>query len=88
MATDTAKDYNAFAHSEKANRAWRPCAHWPSGSPKAWTSDGIVIAQTTNSAGLLAFKVKFRNGKTCLQATLADAEEYAEANAFKNVSYR
>jgi len=47
----------------------------------AWAMVGAVVRTGTNSAGLLCFVVRFRDGKHCTQATLAEAQKYAETYA-------
>jgi hypothetical protein len=73
------RDVDAFAHSTKTKRMWTATAFNPNGSSKAWASEGTVIVTARNSAGLLTFKVTFGDGKHCHQASLAEAEEYAES---------
>lgn len=78
------RDVDAFAHSVNAKRIWRPTLFHENGSAKAWASEGIVIVSTKNGAGLLSFKIRFRNHAESYQSTLAEAEEFAEAQDDRN----
>jgi hypothetical protein len=73
------RDVDPFAPSTRPTRRdWHPVGVQPNGRATRWRYMGHVIAEATNNAGLLAFKVVFPSGKYSLQSTRAEAEEYAE----------
>lgn len=81
MATDIVRDIDPFAWSKSATWKWGVTARMPSGSPKAWASGGVKVAQARTPSGFLCFKVKFVNGRHFNAETLAQAQEYAERHA-------
>ncbi len=81
MATDIVRDIDPFAWSKSANWKWDITARMPSGSPKAWSANGVKIAQARTPSGFLCFKVRFPNGKHFNADTFAHAQEYAERHA-------
>jgi len=77
--TGIVRDVDAFAGWRAATGDWRVTRRQRNGTPMAWATVGAVVRTGTNGAGLLCFNIKFRDGRTCTQSTLAEAQEYAEA---------
>jgi len=86
MATDIVRDVNMYAHSTKVRDGWTLRRKtWP----KRWApnlgSFGAYVREAKTPAGFTCFRVCFPNGKHCYCETLAEAQEYLEANVAANL---
>lgn len=86
---DLVRDTNPFAPSRRVKGAWEPAGRrQPNGRRTAWRCGSLWIKEAHNGAGLLCFRVTLANGKHCYQSTLAEAQEYAEAQNTRNIADR
>ena len=69
-------EIDLYDHSRKAG-PWPVSKRMASGAPMQWALDGVTITAKPSPYGL-RFRIKFGDGRTCVQHSLAAAEEYAD----------